>query len=90
MQVQVAVEDSGSAGDLIRLLLDEFDAACVSFDAERGKVRIDADGDRDRALVRALDVIEEWVTVREGAPAKVEVEERSYTLGPSRSRGAVR
>jgi hypothetical protein len=87
MQIRVAVEDSRSAGDLIRLLLVEFDAACVSFDGECRKVRIAPADDAERALVRALDVIEEWVTVREGSPATVEIEERSYTLGASGARG---
>ena len=88
MQVHVTVKDSGSAGELIRMLLDEFDAANVCFDAER-KVRIEPDGNSDRALVKALGVIEEWVTAREGPPATVEVDGRSYTLGPRVRLGSV-
>jgi hypothetical protein len=74
---------------LVRLLLEEFDAASVSFDAESRKVRIESDGNADRALVRALGVTEEWVTTYEGRPATVEVGGRSYTLEPSAALGAV-
>jgi hypothetical protein len=70
-------------------LIEEFDAARVSFDAERGKVRIEPDGDADRALVRALGVVEEWVTTCERQPAAVDVDGRSYTLHPSVSFGGV-
>ena len=90
VHVEVAVEDPRSAGALIRMLLEEFDAAGVAFDAERRKVRIESDGNADRALIRALDVIERWVTICDGLPATVDVEGRSYTLGPSVSLGAAR
>ena len=85
MHVHVSVGDTGSAGDLIRLLLGEFDAESVSFDAERGTVSLDARGNPDRALVRALDLIELWVTDFVGMPTTVDVDGRSYTLEPSAS-----
>ena len=82
MKVEVVVGDPGSAGDLIRMLLRQFDGEDVSFDAERGRVCFEH-RDTDGALVRLLDVAEEWVNVCNGAPARVEIDGRSYLLAPS-------
>jgi hypothetical protein len=82
MKVEVLVDDSRSAGDLIRMLLEQFDGEGVSFDAERRRVCFEH-RDRDGALVRLLDVVEEWVNVYKGAPTQVEIEGRSYLLAPS-------
>lgn len=90
MHIQVAVERSSSAGDLIRFLLEAFDAAGVSFDSERGKTRIESDGSADRALVTAPRVIEKWVTTCERQSATVDVDGCEYTLYPSASLGGVR
>lgn len=87
MEVQVAVPDSGSAGELIRMLLEELDGETVRFDAERRQVCIDERG--DRALVRTLDVLEDW-TMQTGVAAKILVDGRSYTLHPSDPQAATR
>jgi hypothetical protein len=84
----VAVGDSGSAGELIRMLVERFDAGDVSFDAERRHVCIENSGS-NRALLRALDVVEEWVTLHVGVPTTVELDGRPYTLGPAASIGGV-
>jgi hypothetical protein len=90
MHVQVADESSRSAGDLIRFLLEAFDAAGVPFDSERGKARSESDGDADRALVTAPGVIEKWVTTCERQSGTVEVDGCACTLYPSASLGGVR
>jgi hypothetical protein len=90
MQVLVTVRDSATAGDLIRRLLEEFDAGGVSYDADSGQVRIEPDRSPDRALVRALDVVEAWVTASDGGPTRVEVDGRAYTIGPAAALGGVR
>jgi hypothetical protein len=82
MNVEVVVGDSGSAGDLIRMLLEQFDGESVSFDAERGRVCFEH-RDTDGALLRVLDVAEEWVNVYNGAPTRVEIDGRSYLMAPS-------
>jgi hypothetical protein len=82
MKVEVLVGDSGSAGDLIRMLLEQFDGESVSFDAARRRVCLEHRG-TNGALLRVLDVAEEWVNVYHGAPARVEIDGRSYLLAPS-------
>jgi hypothetical protein len=88
MRVHVAVRDSGAAGDLIRMLLEQLDAETIRFDAEQRQVCVEERG-ADRALVRTLDVVEDWVT-QMGVPTTVEVDGRSYTLHPADRSALVR
>ena len=80
--VRVFVRDSGSTDNLVQMLHDQFDADAVSFDEDQGQVSIASRGNTDRELVRALDVLFEWVASDEAGPTKVDVEGRVYELRP--------
>ena len=71
------------------MLLEQFDAADVCFDAELRQVCVE-NGDSDRTLVRVLDVVEGWVTASRGEPTTIQVDGRSYTMGPAASIGSWR
>jgi hypothetical protein len=82
MKVEVVVGDPGSAGDLIRMLLEQFDGESICFDAERGRVCFEH-GERDADLARVLRVAEAWVNLYNRPPADVEIDGRCYLLAPS-------
>ena len=87
--VRVAVGDSGSAQELLELLVAQFGADAVSVDADGRQVCVEPRGNPDRALVRALDVLFDWVDGCDG-PAKLDIDGRSYMLGPPERIGGLR
>jgi hypothetical protein len=86
--VRVSVVHSSSAGDPIRPLGEEVEAEQVCFESARQQVCVEAAGNRDRALVRILNVVEDWLGGGGHAPTAVEIDERSYVLA-SRLAGGV-
>jgi hypothetical protein len=81
MEVQVAVGDAGSAGDLISRLVGNVEAEGVSFDPRRERVRIEITKCPEQALGRILGTVEGWLADSGYAPTQVEIDGRPYVLG---------
>jgi hypothetical protein len=80
-EVQVAVGDAGSAGDLISRLVGNVEAEGVSFDSRRERVRIEITKRPEQALGRILGTVEGWLADYGQAPTQVEIDGRAYVLG---------
>lgn len=87
MLVRVEVENAGSAGELIQRLLEEVEAAEVSFEAASRRVCIELGKDPDQAVARVLRTVEDWLADLGRIAAKVDIDGRSYTLEPPISVG---
>lgn len=79
MLIRVAIDDPGSAQDLVEIVRREVEAETVAFDPGCREIRVELKKDPDRALVRALGVIEEWLR----APTTVDIDDHSYVLEPA-------
>lgn len=88
--VRVAVENAGSAGELIQRLLEEVEAGGVSFEAASRRVCVDLSSDPDQAVSRVLRTVEDWLAASGRTATKVDIGEHSYTLAPPVSVGQSR
>ena len=86
MLIRVAVEDPGSAEDLVEIVRAEVQIEIVSFDPARREVRIEFKRDPDRALVLVLGVVEEWLRAFRQPPTTVDIDGHSYVLEPAMAR----
>jgi hypothetical protein len=80
--VRVEVKNAGSAGALIQRLLDEVEAAEVSFEAVSQCVCVDLASDPDQGVSRVLRMVEEWLADSGGIATTVDINGRSYVLEP--------
>ena len=80
MVVRVTV-DAGAAAGLMERLGQEVELEEVSFDASRQQVRLEVERNPDRALVRILNLLEQWLGPEDRAPTDVEIDDHRYVLG---------
>lgn len=81
MVVCVQVPGAESAERLIRALAGRVGAEQICFEPAAHQVRIEANEEPREALLRILSVVEAWVRGEGGAPARVDIDYRSYLLG---------
>src|SRR5439155_15961536 len=70
MVIRVDVWDLSSAKSLVERLYQELDGEAVSLDTRRQQVCVDVRRNPDQTLVRALDVVESWLSASDSGPTK--------------------
>jgi hypothetical protein len=80
--IRVGVVDAETAGGLIPLVTQEIDAQRVCFEPSAQQVCIEVERNPDQALVRILNVVEEWLSACGHSPTQVEIDDHTYVLGP--------
>jgi hypothetical protein len=81
--IRVAVEDPGSAQDLVETVRREVEAEVVAFDPDRRELRIECKKTPDRSLVTVLGVVEDWLRTAHHPPTTVEIDGHPYVLEPA-------
>jgi hypothetical protein len=81
MVVRVTVIDADSAAGLMRRLAGEVELEEVSFDASRQQVLLGVEKNPDEAIVRILNLLEQWLGAGGRAPTDVEIDDHRYVLG---------
>jgi hypothetical protein len=81
MVVRVSVVDADAAAGLVQRLLREVDVEDVNFDQGRLQVQIDLERNPDEAIVKVLNLLEDWLGVGGREPTNVEIDDHRYVLG---------
>jgi hypothetical protein len=79
--IRVGVVDAETAGGLIPILAQSVEAERVCFEPSSQQVCIDVERNPDQALVRVLNLVEEWLGAGGHPPTHVEIDDHTYVLG---------
>jgi hypothetical protein len=79
VEICVEVPDATGALGLIRNLRGLFERYSVSFDGTRNEVRVRSEWE-SRSVDHVIDMVEWWLGVVGAGPAKLSIDDRSYTV----------